>query len=222
MTLKTWARRRLGPRRVAHLKGLVGPFIARDLTRLGRWYGTDKAYAHHAYTPIYERHLRDRRRAPLRILEIGIGGYQTGTGGSSLRMWRDYFPHSTVVGLDIERRDLHERRVMTYQGDQTDRALLERISRQHGPFDLIIDDGSHRSSDIIATFEILWPLLAEGGTYAIEDLHTSYKPEYGGGPPGTPGTAMEFVKSLADRVQDREVAAVHVHPALVIIDRSPH
>jgi len=40
--------------------------------------------------------------------------------------------------------------------------------------DFVIDDGSHRYSDIMSTFIFLYPLLKKGAYYFIEDLHASY------------------------------------------------
>jgi hypothetical protein len=63
------------------------------LTLLAIRHGTDK-WGPHFYTPIYHAvfaHLRDR---PVRLLEIGVGGYKLrDVGGASLAMWADYFPH---------------------------------------------------------------------------------------------------------------------------------
>lgn len=39
-----------------------------------------------------------------------------------------------------------------------------------GHFDAIIDDGSHLASDIMNTFDALWPHVNPGGVYFIEDL----------------------------------------------------
>ncbi len=216
-------RRRLGPEQVARIKTTVAPLFGRNLTRLGRWYGTNKASEKQAFTRVYQHHLQHRRREPLRILEIGIGGYDGGprSGGSSLRMWRTYFRHAHVVGVDLQPRDLHEPRITTAAGDQTDSRFLHQLDREHGPFDLVIDDGSHVNAHVVTTFGILWPLLAPGGSYAIEDTQTSYLEEFGGGGPGTRGTSMEMVKRLCDAPNDPEdsVAAVHVHQWLVLIEK---
>jgi hypothetical protein len=217
-------RDRLGPRRVARAKRAVAPLLRGDLTRLGRFYGTDKAYDHHRYTPLYERHLAHRRRDPLCVLEIGIGGYADGTGGSSLRMWRTYFRKARIYGVDIEERDLREPRITTFRGSQSDPEFLRGVIDQIGVPDVVIDDGSHRSDDTLATFDVLFPVLAGGGLYVIEDLHTSYRADYGGGPPGTNGTTMERVKRLVDdlarrRVHDGDVAAVHAYPRIVFIEK---
>ena len=57
-------------------------------------------------------------------------------------------------------------------GDQSDpRALAEWGAA--GPFDAIIDDGSHKSSHIMRSFDALWPKLQPGGVYIITDLCAS-------------------------------------------------
>jgi len=221
---RSGVKRVLGTRGVARTKRVVALLLSRDLTRLGRFYGTNKAYPDFMYTPHYEKYLRSRRWQPLRILEIGIGGYSQGTGGSSLRMWRTYFPRAHVFGIDIEPRDLREPRITTYCGSQSDPAFLERVVAEIGAPDVVIDDGSHRSADIITSFETLYPHLASGGLYVIEDLHCSYNPDYGGGPPGSEHTSVELVKDLVDRVAQRrpgvdETAAIHVYPRIAFIEK---
>ena len=42
------------------------------------------------------------------------------------------------------------------------------------PFDIIIDDGSHISLDIVETFLLHWRHLRPGGLYVIEDLRPTY------------------------------------------------
>jgi hypothetical protein len=63
----------------------------------------------------------------------------------------------------------------------------------------VIDDGSHRSSDIIRSFVQLFPRLAEGGTYLVEDLHCSYWESYDGGL-YDPFSAIAFFKKIVDIV----------------------
>ncbi len=162
--------------------------------------GTDKEGAH-SYADAYEHHLGHLRGEPITLLEIGIGGYaDPGLGGASLRMWKEYFPFARIVGLDIEdKSSLAEDRITILRGDQADRAFLGRIALEHGPFDVVIDDGSHRCKHVIASFGALFPHLTENGIYAIEDLQTSYWETYGGssGPDRT-GTSMTMLQSLVD------------------------
>jgi cephalosporin hydroxylase len=50
----------------------------------------------------------------------------------------------------------------------------------HGPFDIVIDDGSHVFEHQIASFEALFPLASSTAVYIVEDVHTSYLPDFGG------------------------------------------
>ncbi|MBK9180775.1 MAG: class I SAM-dependent methyltransferase [Acidimicrobiales bacterium] len=152
-----------------------------SLTEIGRRHGTDKA-TEHGYTDHYDAwfaHLRDR---PVRVLEIGIGGYDDPlAGGESLRMWAEYFPEGRIVGLDLfEKRLALPARVRVERGSQVDAGLLARIVADHGPFDIVIDDGSHVPRHVVATFRLLFPTLATPGFYVVEDTQTSYWPEFGG------------------------------------------
>jgi hypothetical protein len=179
-----------------------------DLRALAMVHGTDK-WGDHWYASHYDRHLRDRRLEVRSVLEIGVGGYDDpAAGGASLRMWRDYFPEATIIGLDVyDKSAVREERIVTVQGDQSDIAFLERLGQSHGPFDLIVDDGSHVCVDVIATFHALFPFVVDGGTYAIEDLQTGYWPGTGGSSTDTTSlvTSVGFVKSLVDSLNYREL-----------------
>ncbi|MEO6133409.1 MAG: class I SAM-dependent methyltransferase [Saprospiraceae bacterium] len=156
-------------------------FSKSDLTSLARIYQTDK-WGGHFYTPIYEQWFRSLRYKPVRLLEIGVGGYaKLQMGGDSLRMWKSYFPEGTITGIDIyDKSELNESRINTYKGDQSDADFLENVSEKEGPFDIIVDDGSHLQSHILESFKTLFPLLKSGGIYVIEDTQTSYWPKYEG------------------------------------------
>lgn len=231
---------------VRHIKPLVSPElwtrlrgrpdpVPPTLTQLAKRTGTDK-WGLHYYTPHYERHLAHLRDEAFVLLEIGVGGYaRTGEGGGSLRMWKRYFKHAQVVGLDIEDKSFLDRpRMTTVKGDQTDAALLTSIVERFGAPLVVIDDGSHRPADIIATFEVLFPLLPDGGFYAIEDTQTSYWPEFGGSEDrDSPNTTMAFVKRLVDGLNheefvdpdyvasytDTHVRSVHCYHNLVVIEK---
>lgn len=99
-----------------------------------------------------------------------IGGYAaTKQGGGSLLMWAHYFgPFSKIIGVDKERKIIDRpENVHIYQASQTDVTfLLNTLCKQR--LNIIIDDGSHFSQDIIATFETMWPCLQKQGLYIIE------------------------------------------------------
>jgi hypothetical protein len=191
------------------LFGLAAPFFGHKLTVLALLNGTDK-WRYHWYAQHYDRHFRPLRRKKLNLLEIGIGGYDDpNEGGGSLRMWKTFFSRSRIFGLDIADKSIHaEHRIRIVRGSQDDAALLIQLSTEAGGFDIVIDDGSHQNSHIVATFRILFPLLKNGGFYAIEDVQTSYWPAYGGDSINlsNPATAMGFFKSLTDSLNYQEFA----------------
>ncbi|CAH0194090.1 class I SAM-dependent methyltransferase [Roseomonas sp. CECT 9278] len=159
------------------------------------------------YLAIYDRELARFRDAagPVRLLEIGV------QNGGSLELWSKYLPPgSSVVGMDIDPRC----GALTFAGDITvlvgdaaDPATLDRLLGDRG-FDIIIDDGSHVSRDIIATFEACFPRLAPGGLFLIEDLHASYWASHGGGFRAE-GAAVEWLKGLVDALH-----ADHLEPTV--------
>lgn len=177
-----------------------------SLTDLAIQHSTDK-WGTHRYTPHYEASLKHLRKKTFTLFEIGIGVDRgTRREGASLRMWRDFFPKATIVGLDIlDKRHLADDRIVIYQGSQTDQDLLRRIMGDHPDIRVIVDDGSHRPAHVRATFEVLFPLLASGGIYCMEDLQTSYWPAWGGATdPRAEGTSMDLVKQLIDGLNYEE------------------
>ena len=110
------------------------------------------------YFPIYEEILASRRSAPLKVLELGV--YR----GASLELWHKYFhSESTIVGIDIDPAckafDRPEHHVHVRVGGQEDGEFLKALIEEFGVFDVIIDDGSHMASHMIASFN---HLLADG------------------------------------------------------------
>jgi hypothetical protein len=140
------------------------------LDEVGLRHGTDKSSSHHDYLRHYETHLELSRTPIGSLLEVGV------YDGGSLRMWREFFPEARIVCLDIDPR------CKAFEGgnakvelcDQSDSSQLTAIGVKHGPFDVIIDDGSHIWSHQILTFETLLPFLAQGGLYIMEDIDTSF------------------------------------------------
>jgi hypothetical protein len=142
--------------------------------------GTDKASTGHNYTPIYERHLGHLRNESFSLLEVGVGGYEyPDRGGQSIRMWERYFPKAQIYCADVHRKQLNFDRASFIHAGQDSKELTQS-GRIIQPL-VIIDDASHVNELTIQTFRNLWPTVAPGGFYIIEDLHTAYWPnEYGG------------------------------------------
>ena len=127
------------------------------------------------YFSAYEAVFGPIRSSPLRILEIGI--WQA----SSLKLWRQYFEHpqTMLVGIDVlqdcRRFEAPADGVHVRIGSQADAEFLDAVIGEFGPFDLIIDDGSHQSSHIIQSFNHLFGRgLKDDGIYFVEDLHANY------------------------------------------------
>jgi hypothetical protein len=187
------------------------------LAPLAQKYGSDK-FSPHFYTRHYHRqfaHLRDR---PIRLLEIGVGGYNDPSlGGASLRMWRDYFPLGAIYGLDLYPKNIAEDRIRTYQGPQGDPLTIAAIVNDVGaPFDIIIDDGSHVSEHVIASFMMLFQHLAPDGIYAVEDLQTSYWSDHGGNSFDLESglTSISFFKKMIDGLNWQEIHRPGYTPTL--------
>jgi hypothetical protein len=185
-----------------------------SLRELAVRHGTDKEGAHF-YARWYERFLAHLRDRPITLLEIGVGGYEDPTvGGESLRMWKEYFPSGRIVAIDVyDKQALVEDRIDIVQGSQDDPVVLERLGNEYGPFDVIVDDGSHHSPHVIASFTHLFPHLTPDGIYVIEDLQTSYWPEFQGSHDlGDPATSMNFLKRLVDGLNHVEWDVVDYEP----------
>ena len=146
------------------------------------------------YFQIYEREMGRFLKTPVSFLEIGI------FKGGSLPMWLDYFPKgSTLTFIDIDPAcKAHEIDGTNVRiGNQADPAFLAELAAEFGPFDVILDDGSHINAHQITSFEHLWPHVKNGGLYMVEDCHTSYWPGFGGGYRNE-ASFIEYAKRLID------------------------
>ena len=182
------------------------------------------------YFPIYSRHFGHLRDREINILEIGVAD------GGSLDVWREYFgANAKIVGLDInpECKKSEEPGTRIYIGDQGDPDLLRRIAAENGPFDLVIEDGSHLFEHQVLAFQTLFEHIVEGGSFVCEDVQTSYvDDEVFGGGAGKPGTFAEFAKGLIDTQHEwfsgkpvselaRNLYSVHFYACMVIAEKRP-
>jgi len=144
-------------------------------------------------------------------------------------MWRDYFPNAEIIGIDINPacQQFNGDKIKIHTGDQANESFLLEVAQEHGPFDIIIDDGGHVMHQQITSCTTLFPYVTIGGTYVIEDLHTSYWPRYEGGL-RRQGTTVEFLKQLIDSVNfkmheeanetfDRQLLSMHFYEGMVFL-----
>jgi hypothetical protein len=171
------------------------------------------------YLSEYERVFCDLRNREISLLEIGI------QNGGSLELWANYFAQAKkIVGCDINPNCLnlkyHDPRIKVIVGDANlDATQLALLSQAH-PYHLIIDDGSHSSSDIIKSFVRYFPHLADGGLFVVEDLHCSYWQEFEGGL-FAPFSSISFFKRLVD-ILNYEQWGVSLLKSELLADFSNH
>lgn len=182
------------------------------------------------YFEVYERELTRFRDRPVSFLEIGV------FKGGSIPMWKGYFAEGsrlTFVDIDPECTRLAEDGTTVEIGNQADPAFLRELAAKHGPFDVVIDDGSHICPHQVASFEGLWPHVLDHGVYIVEDCHTSYWPGFGGGYRNE-ASFIEYSKRLVDRMhswytdQDalfpfdpiaKELLGVRFYDSIVVVEK---
>ena len=104
------------------------------------------------------------------IFEIGV------FNGGSVKGWKDFFPNAIVVGIDIRPETFFvdpDNRIFIEIGNATDPEFVKSLLAKYGDPDIVIDDGSHLSSDMKAAYNLLY-----GNTkicYAIEDYGVQFK-----------------------------------------------
>lgn len=147
------------------------------------------------YFDIYDNHFSRFRGMPVKVLEIGIGK------GGSLQMWRHYFGRKAdIFGIDIDKNKcFDEERIHCYCADQSNSDQLLEVIADIGRVDIVIDDGGHHMTDQITAFNTLYPLVSCNGIYVVEDTHTSYWQEFGGGPEAKT-TLMRYMKAHVDKL----------------------
>jgi hypothetical protein len=199
-----------------------------DGPRLDKWVHYMSAYEHH-FAPYRAGFPVEAQRRPLRFLEIGV------RHGGSLRLWRRYFgPDAIIYGIDIDprSRNVGNGSGIVCIGSQDDSAFLRSVVEEMGGVDVILDDGSHMGLDNCTTFDILFPLLSDGGIYAVEDLHCAYWRRFG----PNRDSFVTRTKALIDGMHGwyygrapsvgsfakNTVSGIHFYDSLVFIDKRLH
>ena len=149
-----------------------------------------------SYLTYYDEIFRPFREENISLLEIGV------QNGGSLETWCTYFKNAKfIVGCDIDpkcgRLQYQDPRVSVVVGDVNAAQTFLAIQDVCRNFDIIIDDGSHESIDILNTFINFFPLIKPGGVYVVEDTHTLYHDAVGSGILNEFG-AYAFFKKLID------------------------
>jgi hypothetical protein len=181
------------------------------------------------YFEIYNRHFSAYRDKEIVILEIGV--FQ----GGSLQMWKNYFgPKAKIYGIDIDPdcKKFEEENIEIFIGSQSDKNFLAEVKSKMPKIDILIDDGGHTMNQIKTSFLELFDHVKADGIYAIEDLHTSYWLDYGGGYKRM-GSFNAFSKKLVDSIHawhsrqsnfkidkyTKTVHSLHYYDSITIIEK---
>jgi len=130
-----------------------------------------------SYVDYYQEILAKYRKDRVKILEIGV------QNGGSLEILAKYFDQAQIVlGCDIDEKcgalKFEDPRINIIIGNTSDNKTFSKI-RDHKYFEIIFDDGSHTSNDIILNFMNYFPLVAPGGIYIVEDTHFVHQTRVG-------------------------------------------
>lgn len=170
----------------------------KTLEQLYKEHDGKVSYKWSAYLSEYQRIFEQYQLEPIRLMEIGI------QNGGSLEIWSKYFVNAELLlGCDINPEcgllKYEDSRVSVVIGDVNTDEIQDKVCANSALFDIVIDDGSHSSSDIAKSFGRYFDCVKDGGIYLAEDLHASYWQEYEGGL-YDPHSSIAFFKRLADIV----------------------
>merc|ERR550537_2120977 len=74
---------------------------------------------------------------------------------------------------NLYQKKINDMGINVFVGDQSNKVFLEEVMHAQkskgGLFNIVIDDGGHYNSQIIASLETLWQSVAPGGYYFVED-----------------------------------------------------
>ncbi len=167
---------------------MIAPTKQTPLCKLAYKYGTDKCpRIKHNYTPYYYHKFKKLRNSVKMFFEMGIGYYENIQNvdkkydprlkrwyqkGASLKMWRDFFPKTQIVGADFRRQTLFkDERIDTYLCDERDPKQVKNLLKKIGKkIDVFIDDGSHNRDLQVLLAKTALPHLRKDVIYIIEDV----------------------------------------------------
>ena len=149
-----------------------------------------------SYLPYYDQLFAPLQEQPITLLEIGV------QNGGSLETWSHYFHNATLlIGCDIDSKcaelSYSDARINIVVGDANSAATYQKIAELSHQFNIVIDDGSHKSTDIINSFINYFPRLSPGGVFVVEDACCLFMDEFGGGVLND-FNAYAFFKRLTD------------------------
>lgn len=184
--------------------------IQQPLPTLEALYQDHKGYVSvkwRSFLATYDEIFAPYRTQPIAMLELGV------QNGGSLSIWAKYFQQAElIVGCDIDEKchalSYEDPRVKLEIGDVNTQVTYQSLLKHAKDYQIIIDDASHQSGDIIRTFAKLFPHVEDGGLYIVEDIHACYLQAYDGGL-YDPLSAITFFKYCADLINYQHWGTAH-------------
>lgn len=181
-----------------------------EFEQIAREEGTDKVTTHN-YQNIYPVHLDYLRLAKFTLFEVGV------RGGSSMRLWRRYFPGSDVHGFDHGKKfNVDGNAPGVHLIDVRDPGFAALVDTLPRPL-VVVDDGGHWEEQQRAAFDILWPRLLSGGWYFIEDLHAALYPDRVKRNSDYTRRLAGQMRSLLHGADKEEIAEIHAYHEICLL-----
>lgn len=183
---------------------IEGEEVATAAKKVNTDIGISPKLSVHDFGPMYQKSLQPFRDTGLeyKVLELGIHGAQT------FAFFKAYAPNlmyrcvdvSAKLGAAIDQMkgltDADKKHLKENCVAVDGLAGVKDASGAHGPFDVIIDDGSVGPLfDQATTFKTMFPLLAPSGAYIVENLQHSFAPKQAA-QQTTRTTMVDLVKDL--------------------------
>lgn len=128
-------------------------------------YGTDKECVHQYCSKFYDKEFEKYKDKEIKLLEIGV------YFGGSLILWDNYFEKGTLLGIDVEERNIREnvkdcKKVEVKICDAYQKEFVDGLEN----FDIIIDDGPHSFESQCKFIELYCNKLNKNGVLIVEDI----------------------------------------------------
>jgi len=123
------------------------------------------------YFEIYDELFSKYRNQQVTLIDVGV------MHGGSLLMWKKWLgDKARIIGIDLNPAALEMEKYgfEIYIGDQGDKKFWDLTLPKIGQFDILIDDGGHKSIQQIQTLISAVDFLQKDAIILIEDTHASF------------------------------------------------
>ena len=152
---------------------------------------------YNTYFDVYDKLFGPFRGKPITFVEVGV------LNGGSLFMWREFFgPEARIIGVDLNplAKKWEDKGFEIFIGSQSDPEFWKGMMAEVGEIDLLLDDGGHSFEQQIITVEAVLGHMKDGGLVVVEDMHTSYMPDFGG---PSRYSFIEYAHNIVDGINNR-------------------